>query len=157
MGASSGAQVLRTIAGIPSGPLDLEVSSWRRVWRTFTWEQWRERIANIKFLFENLLSYIEGLFRRGFIEAFASLWGLHKEGLVRDSTVEWRSVFVPFFFMVLFLRYLIIDIVYDIFSCIKSYKYLRFCMWWCGWVVKSYSSEYCEVYLSGFESPRRNH
>ena len=35
IGASSGAQVLRTIAGIPSGPLDLEVSSWRRVWRTF--------------------------------------------------------------------------------------------------------------------------
>ena len=26
---------MRTIAGIPSGPLDLEVSSWRRVWRTF--------------------------------------------------------------------------------------------------------------------------
>ena len=35
IGASSGAQVLRTIAGIPSGPLDLEVSSWRGVWRTF--------------------------------------------------------------------------------------------------------------------------
>ena len=35
IGASSGAQVLRTIAGIPSGPLDLEVSSWRTVWRTF--------------------------------------------------------------------------------------------------------------------------
>ena len=35
IGASSGAHVLRTIAGIPSGPLDLEVSSWRRVWRTF--------------------------------------------------------------------------------------------------------------------------
>ena len=35
IGASSGTQVLRTIAGIPSGPLDLEVSSWRRVWRTF--------------------------------------------------------------------------------------------------------------------------
>ena len=25
---------MRTIAGIPSGPLELEVSSWRRVWRT---------------------------------------------------------------------------------------------------------------------------
>ena len=35
VGASSGAQVLRNIAGIPSGPLDLEVSSWRRVWRTY--------------------------------------------------------------------------------------------------------------------------
>ena len=35
IGASSGAQVWSTIAGIPSGPLDLEVSSWRRVWRTF--------------------------------------------------------------------------------------------------------------------------
>ena len=35
IGASSGAQGLRTIAGIPSRPLDLEVSSWRRVWRTF--------------------------------------------------------------------------------------------------------------------------
>ena len=35
IGASSGAQVLSTIAGIPSGVLDLEVSSWRRVWRTF--------------------------------------------------------------------------------------------------------------------------
>ena len=35
IGASSGAQALRNIAGIPSGPLDLEVSSWRRVWRTF--------------------------------------------------------------------------------------------------------------------------
>ena len=35
IGASSVAQALRTIAGIPSGPLDLEVSSWRRVLRTF--------------------------------------------------------------------------------------------------------------------------
>ena len=35
IGGSSGAQVLRNIAGIPSGPLELEVSSWRRVWRTF--------------------------------------------------------------------------------------------------------------------------
>ena len=26
---------MRTIAAMPSGPLDLEVSSWRRVWRTF--------------------------------------------------------------------------------------------------------------------------
>ena len=26
---------MRTIAGISQGPLDLEVSSWRRVWRTF--------------------------------------------------------------------------------------------------------------------------
>ena len=26
---------MRTIAGIPSGPLDLDVSSWRRVWQTF--------------------------------------------------------------------------------------------------------------------------
>ena len=34
IGASSGAQVLRTIAVIPSGHLDLEVSSWRKVWRT---------------------------------------------------------------------------------------------------------------------------
>ena len=35
MGASSGTQILRTIVRIPSGHLDLEVSSWRRVWRTF--------------------------------------------------------------------------------------------------------------------------
>ena len=26
---------MSTIVGIPSGPLDLEVSSWRRVWRNF--------------------------------------------------------------------------------------------------------------------------
>ena len=37
IGANSGAQVLRTIAGIPSGPLDLDMSSWRRVWWTFLW------------------------------------------------------------------------------------------------------------------------
>ena len=30
---SSGIQDLRTIAGIPSGPLNLEVSSWRKVLR----------------------------------------------------------------------------------------------------------------------------
>ena len=35
IGASSGAQILRTVAGIPSGPSDLEVSSWRRVWHNF--------------------------------------------------------------------------------------------------------------------------
>ena len=35
IGASSGAQVLRTIAGIPSVSLDLEVLSWRRVCRPF--------------------------------------------------------------------------------------------------------------------------
>ena len=31
---SSGAQGLKTIAGIPSGPLDLEVLNWRRAFRT---------------------------------------------------------------------------------------------------------------------------
>ena len=35
IGASSGAEVLRIIAGIPSVPFDLEVSSLRMVWRTF--------------------------------------------------------------------------------------------------------------------------
>ena len=48
MEASSGAQVLRTIAGIPSGPLDLEVSSWRRVWRTFRVENLMGDIVNFK-------------------------------------------------------------------------------------------------------------
>ena len=33
-GASSGAHDLRTLAGIPSGPLDLDAVSWRRVLRT---------------------------------------------------------------------------------------------------------------------------
>ena len=47
-GASSGAQVLRTIAGIPSGPLDLEVSSWRRVWRTFRVDNSMGDIANFE-------------------------------------------------------------------------------------------------------------
>ena len=46
--ASSGAQVLRTIAGIPSGPLDLEVSSWRRVWRTFRIENLMGDIVNFE-------------------------------------------------------------------------------------------------------------
>ena len=46
IGASSGAQVLRNIAGIPSGPLDLEVSSWRRVWRTFRVENLMGDIVN---------------------------------------------------------------------------------------------------------------
>ena len=32
-------QVLSTIAGIPSGPLDLEVLSWRRVFRTLRVEK----------------------------------------------------------------------------------------------------------------------
>ena len=48
IGASSGAQVLRTIAGIPSGPLDLEVSSWRRVWRTFRVESLMGDIVNFE-------------------------------------------------------------------------------------------------------------
>ena len=48
IGASSGAQVLRTIAGIPSGPLDLEVSSWRRVWRNFRAENLMGDIKNFK-------------------------------------------------------------------------------------------------------------
>ena len=34
IGASSGAQVLRTIAEMPLGPLDLELSNWRRGLRT---------------------------------------------------------------------------------------------------------------------------
>ena len=48
IGASSGAQVLRFIAGIPSGPLDLEVSSWRRVWRTFRVENLMDEIVNFE-------------------------------------------------------------------------------------------------------------
>ena len=48
IGASSGAQVLRTIAGIPSGPLDLEVSSWRRVWRTLRVENLMGDIVNFE-------------------------------------------------------------------------------------------------------------
>ena len=35
IGVRSGAQVLRNIAGIPSGHFGLEVSSWGRVWQTF--------------------------------------------------------------------------------------------------------------------------
>ena len=35
IGTSSRAQAMRTVAGIPSGPLDLEVLIWRRVWQTF--------------------------------------------------------------------------------------------------------------------------
>ena len=48
IGASSGAQVLRTIAGIPSGPLDLEVSSWRRAWGTFHVENLMGDIVNFE-------------------------------------------------------------------------------------------------------------
>ena len=48
IGASLGAQVLRTIAGIPSGPLDLEVSSWRRAWRTFRVENLMGDIVNFE-------------------------------------------------------------------------------------------------------------
>ena len=48
IGASSGAQVLRTIAGIPSGPLDWEVSSWRRVWRTLRVENLMGDIVNFE-------------------------------------------------------------------------------------------------------------
>ena len=48
MGASSGAHVLRTIAEIPSGPLDLEVSSWRRVWRTLRVENLMGDIVNFE-------------------------------------------------------------------------------------------------------------
>ena len=39
---------MRTIAGIPSGPLDLEVSSWRRVWRTFRVENLMGGIVNLR-------------------------------------------------------------------------------------------------------------
>ena len=48
IGASSGGQVLRTIAGIPSGLLDLEVSSWRRVWRTFRVENLMGDMVNFE-------------------------------------------------------------------------------------------------------------
>ena len=48
IGASSGAQVLRTIVGIPSGPLHLEVSSWKRVWRTFRVEKLMGDIVNFE-------------------------------------------------------------------------------------------------------------
>ena len=48
IGASSRAQVLRAIAGIPSGPSDLEVSSWRRVWRTFRVENLMGDIVNFE-------------------------------------------------------------------------------------------------------------
>ena len=37
---------MRNIAGIPSGPLELEVSSWRRVWRTFCVENLMGDIVN---------------------------------------------------------------------------------------------------------------
>ena len=47
-GTSSGAQVLRTIAGIPSGPLVLVASSWRRVLRTFRVDKSMGDIANLK-------------------------------------------------------------------------------------------------------------
>ena len=47
-GASSGAQVLRTIAGLQSGPLDLEVSSWRKVLRTFRVENLMGDIVNFE-------------------------------------------------------------------------------------------------------------
>ena len=59
IGASSGAQVLRTIAGIPSGPLDLEVSSWRRVWRTFRVENLMGDIVNF-----DLANVIEKVFHQ---------------------------------------------------------------------------------------------
>ena len=39
---------MRTIAGIPSGPLDLEVSSWRRVWQTFRVENLMGDIVNFE-------------------------------------------------------------------------------------------------------------
>ena len=39
---------MRAIAGIPSGPLDLEVSSWRRVWRTFRVENLMGDIVNFE-------------------------------------------------------------------------------------------------------------
>ena len=48
IGASSGAQVLRTIAEIPSGPLDLKRGSWRRVWRTFRVENLLGDIVNFE-------------------------------------------------------------------------------------------------------------
>ena len=48
IGASSGAQVSRTIAEMPSGPLDLEVSSWKRAWRTFRVKNLIGDIVNLK-------------------------------------------------------------------------------------------------------------
>ena len=48
IGASSGAHDLRTIAGIPSGPLNFEVSSWRRVWRTLRVEHLMGDIVNFE-------------------------------------------------------------------------------------------------------------
>ena len=39
---------MRIIAGIPSGPLDLEVSSWRRVCRTFRVENLMGDIVNFE-------------------------------------------------------------------------------------------------------------
>ena len=48
IGASSGEQVLRTIAGIPSGLFDFEVSSWRRVWRTLRVENLMGDIVNFE-------------------------------------------------------------------------------------------------------------
>ena len=47
-GASSGAKVLRTIARIPPGPFDLEVSGWRRVWRTLRVENLMGDIVNFE-------------------------------------------------------------------------------------------------------------
>ena len=40
--------MLKTIAGIPPGPMDLEVSSWRRVWRNFRVENLMGDIANFE-------------------------------------------------------------------------------------------------------------
>ena len=48
IGANSAAQVLRTIAGISPGPLDLEVSSWKRDWRTFLVENLMGDIVNFE-------------------------------------------------------------------------------------------------------------
>ena len=39
---------MRTIAGIPSGPLDLEVSSWRRVWWTCSVDNLMSDIVNFE-------------------------------------------------------------------------------------------------------------
>ena len=39
---------MRTIYRIPSGPLDLEVSSWRRVWQTFRVENLMGDIVNFE-------------------------------------------------------------------------------------------------------------
>ena len=48
IGVSSGAQVLRTIDGMPSGPLDLELSSWRRVWWTSRVENFMGDVVNFE-------------------------------------------------------------------------------------------------------------